>query len=57
MGIDIANIDSGNDINNGSVIIGQPFSPWYQLVDDENPAVHTPVIADLETKYQTRFTG
>lgn len=56
MAIDIVSVDSGNPIiNNGAVIIGQHGSPYYQYVDDPNPAVHTPTITTIQSKYDARF--
>lgn len=53
--IDIRNAISGVDINHGSVIVGQAGSPFYQAIDDQNPAFHLPLIANIQSGYRDRF--
>jgi len=56
MANDIANsVNSTTVINNGSIIVGQAGNPFYQLVDDENPAVNIPTIANIQAKYTDKF--
>jgi len=55
MANDIVKAVSSNDIHNGSVIVRQAGSPYYQLGNSSNPDFTDPSITDIQSKYDTSF--
>jgi len=55
MANDISTSIVANAINNGSIIVGQPGKPYKQVMDDQDPALHTPAITTIQDKYDSKY--